>query len=82
MGKSTSINGLRFEDVITKESRELKFEELLGLDPKCVDCKELLTLENWAKSRRKKGIHLCKECARKRSKEHYEKTNACIDEDQ
>ena len=72
MGKSTSVNGLRFEDVVTKESRKLKYEELLGLDPKCTDCKELLTLENWSKSRRKKGIHLCKKCARNRNSVYYQ----------
>ena len=72
---SKAINGLMFQNVVHKENyNKLKFEELLFPKKYCLDCKEeLIVGENWFKSHKRKQIHLCKKCARARSKEDYKK---------
>lgn len=71
---SKSVNGKNFEDLVREESTKLKFGELLFPEKKCTDCGEkLVEGKNWFKSHKKKQIHLCKECARKRSREDYKK---------
>jgi len=60
MRRVKAVNGLRFED-------------LLFPKPKCTDCGEILTEENWSPSHHKKKIHLCKACIKERSRRYHAK---------